>query len=94
MHKATASALACRCRTVQPSPRPAPPSTVGCLSAAAPLPLRIARGAVALLRRAVELVLPVLLAAMVGLILVQVIGCYGFNHSIAGVDEAATFAQI
>ncbi|WP_158292221.1 TRAP transporter small permease [Paracraurococcus ruber] len=66
----------------------------GLLPAPAPLPLRMAREALALLRRLVDLVLLLLLAAMVLLVLAQVIFRYGFNHSIAGADEAATFAQI
>ncbi len=58
------------------------------------MPLRLARAALAGLRRLVDLMLITLLALMVLLILAQVVGRYGFNRSIAGADEAATFAQI
>jgi len=60
----------------------------------APVPLRLARRGLALLRRAVELVLIALLAVMVAIVFAQVVARYAFNHSIPGADEAATFAQI
>lgn len=66
----------------------------GLLPVSSPLPLRLARGALALLRRAVDGVLLLLLAAMILLVLAQVVSRYGFNRSIPGADEAATFAQI
>ncbi|WP_149538142.1 TRAP transporter small permease [Siccirubricoccus phaeus] len=56
--------------------------------------LRFARGALARLRRAVDGVLILLLTAMIVIVLAQVVARYGFNRSIAGADEAATFAQI
>jgi C4-dicarboxylate transporter DctQ subunit len=62
--------------------------------AATTLPLRLARTALALLRRAVEWVLVVLLGVMIAIVLAQVVARYAFNHSIPGADEAATFAQI
>lgn len=64
------------------------------LPARALLPLRLARLALAGLRRGVELVLILLLAAMVAIVLAQVVARYVFNHSFPGADEAATFAQI
>ena len=59
-----------------------------------PLALRLARGALALLRRAVDLVLILLLGLMVLIVFAQVVARYGLNDSIPGADEAATFAQI
>lgn len=69
------------------------PGTTAALPATTPL-LRLARGALALLRRGVELVLILLLAAMLAIVFAQVVARYVFNQSIPGADEAATFAQI
>ncbi|RAI57391.1 TRAP transporter small permease [Roseicella frigidaeris] len=66
----------------------------GLLPPSASLPLRLARNALTLLRRAVDGILLLLLAAMILLVLAQVVCRYGFNRSIPGGDEAATFAQI
>ena len=70
------------------------PALGGRLAAPPPLALRIARGALAVLRRGVDLVLILLLAAMVAIVFAQVVARYVFNHSFPGADEAATFAQI
>ncbi len=55
---------------------------------------RLARGALGMLRRTVDLVLILLLGVMVLLVFSEVVGRCGFNHSIASAYQAATFAQI
>ena len=47
-----------------------------------------------LLRRTVDVVSILLLLAMTGLILIQILGRYVFNYSISWSEEAAIFAQI
>ncbi len=56
--------------------------------------LLIAQASLALVRRAVEIVLILLVAIMIGTVLAQVAGRYLFNFSIAWATELATFAQI
>ncbi len=52
------------------------------------------RATLTLLRRLVELTLILLVGIMVVSVLMQVLGRYVFNFSIAGASEVATFAQI
>jgi TRAP-type C4-dicarboxylate transport system permease small subunit len=60
----------------------------------AALPLRLAAAALAALRRAVDIMLILLLAAMFGAVLAQIAGRYLFNFSIAWATEFASYAQI
>ncbi|GGK50997.1 TRAP transporter small permease [Salinarimonas ramus] len=55
---------------------------------------RVAFGALAILRRLVDAILVCLLAAMIFLILFQILGRYVFNYSISWSEEAAIFVQI
>ena len=70
------------------------------LSAASPQSGTLSRlcavggGALLVLRRIVDAVLILLLAAMVGLIMFQILGRYVLNYSISWSEEAATFAQV
>jgi len=59
-----------------------------------PLPLRLARGALALLRGVVDVALILLLASMFIAVLAQIGGRYLFNYSIAWATEFASYAQI
>ncbi|WP_203073080.1 TRAP transporter small permease [Falsiroseomonas ponticola] len=63
-------------------------------AAQAAWPLRIAQGALRLLRRLVDLTLILLLGIMILAVLAQVAGRYVFNFSIGEATELATFAQI
>jgi len=56
--------------------------------------LRAARLALRILRTLVDAVLVALLAAMIGLIMFQILGRYVFNYSISWSEEAAIFVQI
>ncbi|BDG71146.1 TRAP transporter small permease [Roseomonas fluvialis] len=58
-----------------------------------PLP-RLLGLPLALLRRGVEIILILLLAAMFGSVLAQIAGRYAFNFSIAWATEFASYAQI
>ncbi len=55
---------------------------------------RLAAAALRWVRRAVDIVLILLIAYMALAVLTQVAGRYLFNFSIAGAEETATFAQI
>lgn len=55
---------------------------------------RAARLALSLVRKLVDVVLVCLLAAMIGLILFQILGRYVFNYSISWSEEAAIFVQV
>ena len=69
-------------------------ASVPAILAPASRPLHLARLPLLVLRRVVDAALILLLAAMLGIVLVQVVARYVFNHSVPGADEAATFAQI
>jgi C4-dicarboxylate transporter DctQ subunit len=56
--------------------------------------IRLGAGALMVLRRVVDSVALLLLAYMAGAILIQIIGRYFFNYSIAWSEETATFAQV
>lgn len=56
--------------------------------------IRFIKGALVILRRLVDGIALLLLAYMAGAILVQIIGRYFFNYSIAWSEETATFAQV
>lgn len=71
---------------------PAAPGS--CAFKPASRPWRVAGAALALLRRGVDLMLILLLAAMFGAVLAQIAGRYVFNFSIAWATEFASYAQI
>lgn len=56
--------------------------------------LKSSRLALRLVRKLVDVVLVALLAAMIGLIMFQILGRYVFNYSISWSEEAAIFVQI
>lgn len=56
--------------------------------------LKVARLALRVVRTLVDAVLVALLAAMIGLIMFQILGRYVFNYSISWSEEAAIFVQV